>query len=44
MDTSKEFPQADTNDLNVRHYLESFCEKAKDILNKQSDLPFKARQ
>lgn len=44
MDTLKEFPQVDINDLNIKHYLEPFCEKAKDILNKESDTPLKARQ
>lgn len=44
MDTSKEFPEVNTNDLDIKHYLEPFCEKAKNILNKESDLPFKARQ
>jgi hypothetical protein len=37
MDTSKEFPKVNANDLDIKHYLESFCEKAKDILNEEND-------
>lgn len=44
MDTLKEFPKVDTNDLDIKHYLEQYCEKAKDILNKESITPLKAQQ
>lgn len=44
MDTLKEFPKANINDLDIKHYLEQYCEKAKDILNKESYTPLKAQQ
>jgi len=44
MGTLKKLPEVNTNDLNIKYYLEPFCEKAKDILNKESDSPLKARQ
>ncbi len=44
MDILKQLPEVNTNDLNIEHYIEPFCEKAKDILNKEDITPLKARQ
>lgn len=37
MDTLKELPEVNINDLDIKHYLEPFCEKVKDILNEEND-------